>query len=967
MFRTACIFAAFALCAATAPPRISLELFGSAGDVSALSASLPAHTSTTNNIQNTDLTLSCQADKTTGSAAAAANCKFPVAKAYDHLDGEITSSLVVERKLVDDDHVTTTTGTVLTAAQCTGDCDNLSQMTNPVSNVPAIEKRSTYLFTYDVSDAASNAAEQVVFALIINDVTAPDVAGPTNLDLAIEADTATDLNAGHAESEYTCSDPTKVDADSALVKTSDRTTALTWDGLTDDEICASSHETTITCTDLAGFYGDSDAANFVTMTMKTTISDSVDPTLTIVSDDFECDAAATTVAHTNTAITCEDNTGDVAYDALTTTNLTNADITAVLLGADGNGVTCAGDTYSCTHDFTATCTDNCANTHTVAHTVTVVDTTPPDVDETYSGDNNADTTLAGHSSATVGNAVTHTFNIMPKTGTDWNTECGSDRHNSSFDITSPASTCSRETGSMFHDETGFEYVAYETCSGTGDCKIDVHNIADVANENMKFHAHAKFSDTCCMNQNASHMVATWVGAFDPHVAGTYIRRFSIDDCAGNTASVDVNVVLQDKDAPLIHMEGCDADSSICTNTLEASNTVEYTDNGAQCHDYVDGVLSHAVEVSGQVVNMRVIGTYVINYNCADLSGNDATAETRTVIVQDTGAPVCSFAPGQGVAMNFVEAGFPYIDAGATMSDELDGECTSSGAVNCTGSDDYGSLTATGNTVNTGEAFYNFDSCDSIRINAETKSAPLPANGQYVITPAGGSKRVLVNCYFGTEDSIVSPALSFLVFFGTDFVVGSSDCKTLLGTDAERWVVGSSDADYATAETALMQSVDFVSRTPTVQKKLAEQTLDTQHSMHNGCVIKVVGSAQDADPTPGKAEPGVYRIVFTGQDRAENPCDPITRTVIVRDTLPPVISLIKPETNETLYQHPSDGAVGLRGETNYDDPTGAAHFKFNLMAETSSVNGWFIGAVACAVSGVALLATSMKKAATSVPV
>merc|ERR1712072_1683821 len=90
---------------------------------------------------------------------------------------------------------------------------------------------------------------------------------------------------------------------------------------------------------------------------------------------------------------------------------------------------------------------------------------------------------------------------------------------------------------------------------------------------------------------------------------------------------------------------------------------------------------------------------------------------------------------------------------------------------------------------------------------------------------------------------------------------------------------------------------------------------------------------------------------------KNAADKISRTVIVKDTLPPVISLLNPVTG-TILASGSNTALGL-GDTSTPVP--------KYMAETTSVNGWFIGAVACAVSGVALLATSMKKTTTAVPV
>ena len=67
--------------------------------------------------------------------------------------------------------------------------------------------------------------------------------------------------------------------------------------------------------------------------------------------------------------------------------------------------------------------------------------------------------------------------------------------------------------------------------------------------------------------------------------------------------------------------------------LEASLTTEYTDPGAKCIDLEDGNLSHAIEVSDQVVNMRLPGKYVIKYDCKDSNGRYAESRYRTVFIR----------------------------------------------------------------------------------------------------------------------------------------------------------------------------------------------------------------------------------------------------------------------------------------------------------------------------------------------
>jgi len=92
-------------------------------------------------------------------------------------------------------------------------------------------------------------------------------------------------------------------------------------------------------------------------------------------------------------------------------------------------------------------------------------------------------------------------------------------------------------------------------------------------------------------------------------------------------SVDINSDGLVDEYPVITV--LDGDVQILTQ----SDDDEYTDSGAICQDAQDGSLSHAVEVSGQVVNLRIIGAYTIYYNCADSDGNQAITESRTVIVQ----------------------------------------------------------------------------------------------------------------------------------------------------------------------------------------------------------------------------------------------------------------------------------------------------------------------------------------------
>jgi hypothetical protein len=101
-----------------------------------------------------------------------------------------------------------------------------------------------------------------------------------------------------------------------------------------------------------------------------------------------------------------------------------------------------------------------------------------------------------------------------------------------------------------------------------------------------------------------------------------------EDCyADGEASVDTNSDGLVDEFPLITILGDPV--LLLTQSFDSEN---YTDAGASCFAG-DTEFSHAVEVSGQVVNMSNIGTYIITYNCSDTEGNQAMSKSRTVIVQ----------------------------------------------------------------------------------------------------------------------------------------------------------------------------------------------------------------------------------------------------------------------------------------------------------------------------------------------
>jgi len=154
------------------------------------------------------------------------------------------------------------------------------------------------------------------------------------------------------------------------------------------------------------------------------------------------------------------------------------------------------------------------------------------------------------------------------------------------------------------------------------------------------------------------LTATVSGYVDTNAVGTYTLTFDVSDSAGNAAAqVARTVNVTDQTVPVIYLNGL---SSITT-----PQGMAYTDAGATVADNVDVGL--AATVSGSV-NINVVGTYTLTFDVTDGAGNAAGQVTRVVNVTDQTAPVISL---NGVSSITISQGTTYIDAGTTVTDNVD--------------------------------------------------------------------------------------------------------------------------------------------------------------------------------------------------------------------------------------------------------------------------------------------------------
>ncbi len=92
--------------------------------------------------------------------------------------------------------------------------------------------------------------------------------------------------------------------------------------------------------------------------------------------------------------------------------------------------------------------------------------------------------------------------------------------------------------------------------------------------------------------------------------------------------------------------------------------------GATASDNYDGDISGSIVIDSAAVNTAAVGSYSVTYDVADANGNTATTMTRTVNVVDTTAPVITLL---GSNPQIIEIGSPYVELGATASDNYDGD------------------------------------------------------------------------------------------------------------------------------------------------------------------------------------------------------------------------------------------------------------------------------------------------------
>lgn len=353
-------------------------------------------------------------------------------------------------------------------------------------------------------------------------------------------------------------------------------------------------------------------------------------------------------------------------------------------------------------------------------------------------------------------------------------------------------------------------------------------------------------------------------------------RVRVTDDHNATYEEAFSIAVQDLDdqVPVITLGG---DANV---THEAAST--YTDAGATWTDNVDGTGS--LTATG-TVNGSVPGTYLLTYSKTDAAGNAAATLTRTVVVKDTTAPAITLTGDANVTH---EAGPAYADANATWTDALDGN---------------GTLTPVGevNATKPGTYELTFDKTDAAGnvaatvkrtvIVKDTTAPVITLNGDANVTHEAPAAYVELNATW------------------TDAVDGNGTIVPLGSVNVNApgtYILSFSKQDAAgNAATILNRIVTVVDTTAPVVTLSGDANVTmeaTNDSTYSDAGATWSDTLDGNGTLIGVGEvklktPGVYSLLFTKKDVAGNTTSK-TRTVTVKDTISPVITL---EGNAT-YRH-----------------------------------------------------------------
>ncbi|MDO8752186.1 MAG: DUF5011 domain-containing protein, partial [Candidatus Wolfebacteria bacterium] len=294
-----------------------------------------------------------------------------------------------------------------------------------------------------------------------------------------------------------------------------------------------------------------------------------------------------------------------------------------------------------------------------------------------------------------------------------------------------------------------------------------------------------------------------------------------------------------------------------------------------------GNISANIVVNSSGVNVNTVGTYTLTYNVSDSSGNTATQKTRTVSVVDTVKPVITPIGADTVG---AEAGLPYTDAGATATDNYDGNITARIVIaNPVDTSTLGTYTI---RYNVADASGNIalEKTRTVRVT-DTISPTITRNGSATITVEYSSTYV---------DAGATATDSFAGNLTANIVTTNSVNTGALGSYTVRYNVSDPSSNVATEVTRTVSVVDttkpVITRngSATVMIEYGSVYTDAGATATDNVGGNITANIVVTNPVNTSAL-GTYTVRYNITDSSGNIATEVTRAVNVADTTKPVIT------------------------------------------------------------------------------
>ncbi|NNF52183.1 MAG: DUF5011 domain-containing protein [Gammaproteobacteria bacterium] len=443
------------------------------------------------------------------------------------------------------------------------------------------------MLTYNVSDAAGNAADQVTRTVNVVDTTKPVI-------------TLTGLDPITHEAATPFTDPGATASDTL---DGDLTASIVFGGSVDVNV-PGSYLLTYDVSDSAG-----NAADQATRTV--TVQDTAAPVITLTGANPQVIEAGN--PYTELGATASDSLdGDISASIV-------IDASAVDTSMPGS--------YVVTYDVT----DAGGNAATqVTRTVTVQDTTAPFI--TLTGANpqliealTAYTELGATASDNLDGDVTASIVIDA----------------SAVDTSNPGSYLVTYDVMDAAGNTATQVTRTVTVQDT-----TAPVIALIGGDPISHEAATPFTDPGATASDSldGDLTASIVtgGSVDVNAPGSYVLTYDVSDAAGNAAvQLTRTVDVMDTTPPVITLAGFDP--------INVALDSVYVDAGATASDTLDGDLTAAIVIDDSAVDTATLGTYIVAFTVDDAAGNTGV-QTRTVNVVPASGYIASVNPTDGTTM-----------------------------------------------------------------------------------------------------------------------------------------------------------------------------------------------------------------------------------------------------------------------------------------------------------------------------